>query len=136
MDASATIRSEEDILADLDDVNEQLETIIYDESAEPLNRMRRRLECELAASRISRRTANLNPRFASILAASPLTQGMLGSETSLERVEREENMRIKLADKFTPRYPAPNSADEIREWDHKQDAERERRSEREEVCQE
>jgi hypothetical protein len=77
---SATIRSEAEILADLDTVNEVLENIRPDVSPDNLNRVRRRLERELAAARIARRTANLNPRFASIFAASPLTRPVLAAD--------------------------------------------------------
>jgi len=129
-------RSENAIVADLDTVNEVLENIRPAADAEPLNRARKRLEAELAAARIARRTANLNPRFASILASSPLLQPILAAgETSLEREGREENLRIKVADKFSPR-PEPNSEEDYHQWDLRLDAERDQKAAREEAWQE
>jgi hypothetical protein len=89
MSTSATIRSED-------------ENLRPDASAETLNKARRGLEAELAACRIRARTARLHPRIASILAASPLTRPMLEAGLSCrEREGREENLRIKIADKFS-----------------------------------
>lgn len=96
--------TENEIIAALDELNEEIERLRPDASAEPLDRARRHYEAELAACRVRRHTANLNPRFAQILAASPLVRPVLEApETSLEREGREENLRIKIADTFTPR---------------------------------
>lgn len=124
--------TENQIIAALDEINEQIERLRPDESAEPLNRARRHYEAELAALRVRRRTANLTPRFAQIFAASPLVRPVLEApETSLEREGREENLRIKKTDKGYI-----NPFDEIHEWDLQQDAERDARAAREEACQE
>jgi hypothetical protein len=80
MSANTLPDRESIVIAYLDEINEKLESLALDESAEPLNRARRRYECELAAIRTARRTANLNPRFASIIAASPLTRPMLAAD--------------------------------------------------------
>jgi hypothetical protein len=76
---STNLRSEDEILNDIALVDLVIENIRPDVSPDNLNRVRRRLECELAAARIARRTANLNPRFASIFAASPLTRPVLAA---------------------------------------------------------
>jgi hypothetical protein len=127
---STNLRSEAEILADLDTVNEVLDNIRPDVSPDNLNRVRRRLECELAAARIARRTANLNPRFASLFASSPLTRPVLAAADYGD----PQDMSLE----GPPGYPSPepNSDREYREYELKQDAERDRRAAREEACQE
>ena len=71
------MRTENEVFADLATIDSVLANIRPDVSAEPLNKARRHYEAELREIQIIRRTANLNPRFASIFAASPLIQPVL-----------------------------------------------------------